>query len=176
MSGHRFINDGRSAIPMGATAEYGCICGKRGTHQAIAFHIADMERPHRSAAPTDEFGGGDTMAHYLPHEPRKPAPTGESLLLARPERPDRALTPEPLPPLPSTQTSIVGACPQCRVGKTTCDLPEIAAWSCGHWIRKHPRSIAEAFQDMLRSAFEAGAVSTTTGESFEIWYQREVLQ
>ena len=173
MSGHRFINDGRSPIPMGATAEYGCICGKRGTHQAIAWHIAEMDRASRTAAPLNDFDGGDTKAHYLPHEPRKPAPTGESPPLSRPELPP---TPEPLPPpSTSTSTSTVDACPQCSVGKPTCDLPEIAAWSCGHWIRKQSRSIAESFQDMLRSAFEAGAVSTTTGESFETWYQREVL-
>jgi hypothetical protein len=160
---------------MGPTAEYACVCGKRGSHHVISFHIAEMERSNRTAAPLDDFESDNTKANYLPHAPRKPAPTGASPPLERPER-ARALTPEPLPPPPSIAPSTVVACPQCGVGKPTCDLPEIAAWTCGHWIRKQARSIAEAFQDMLRSAFEAGAVSTTTGESFEIWYQREVLQ
>jgi len=39
-----------------------------------------------------------------------------------------------------------------------------------------PRSIAESFQDMLRIAYQAGAASAATGEIFETWYQREVLQ
>jgi len=38
------------------------------------------------------------------------------------------------------------------------------------------RSIAELFQDMLRTAFQAGAISASSGETFETWYQREVLQ
>ena len=155
MTRHRFINDGRSPIPMESTAEYTCICGKRGTYEAIERHIAENNLPsyvHESAAPTapygqvadsDNFGGGDTMVHYLPHEPRKPAPTGEALPL---QRPDRPATPAPLPPPPSTSAVA-------------------------------ERSIAELFQDMLRAAFQAGtAAATTTGESFETWYQREVLQ
>jgi hypothetical protein len=39
-----------------------------------------------------------------------------------------------------------------------------------------PRSVAELFQDMLRQAFEAGVVAADSGEAFESWYQREVLQ
>ena len=162
MTRHRFINDGRSPIPMGSTAEYTCVCGKRGTYEALERHITDSNLPLPSYArdgdecdgpPTaphnqlfdhviesDDFGGGDTMAHYLPNAPRKPAPTGESLPLQRPG------TPEPLPPPPSISAA------------------------------DRPRSIAELFQDMLRSAFQAGTASTTTGDSFETWYQREVLQ
>jgi hypothetical protein len=174
---HRFINDGRSPIPMGAVAEYTCICGKRGTYSAIEQHIAEKSDEDVSAAGVvtaryapiddgDEFGGGDTMAHYLPHAPRKPAPTGESLPLQRP-------TPEPLPPPPPTPRE--DTCPLCGIGDPACNLPEIAAWSCGHWIHKRPRSIAELFQDMLRIAYQAGARSGTDGEPFERWYEREVL-
>ena len=157
MTRHRFINDGRSPIPMGSTAEYTCVCGKRGTYEALERHVVESNLPsyardESDGAPTAphnqlfddviESGGfgGDTMAHYLPIEPRKPAPTGESPPLPRPG------TPEPLPPPPSISAG------------------------------DRPRSIAELFQDMLRSAFQAGTASTTTGESFETWYQREVLQ
>jgi|ERR1700674_169153 len=38
------------------------------------------------------------------------------------------------------------------------------------------RSIAEAFQDMLRQSFAAGAAAAKSGELFETWYQREVLR
>jgi hypothetical protein len=174
---HRFINDGRSPIPMGGSAEYACVCGKRGTHAAVERHIAvenDREAvPVESQRPdtdSDNFGGGNTKANYFPHEPRRPAPTGEAPPLQRPDRPE---TPAPLPPPPAT---VVNTCPRCGIGQPTCDLPEISAWSCGHWIEKRPRSIAELFQDMLRSAFQAGAAATMAGESFETWYQREVLR
>lgn len=148
---HRFLNDGRSPIPMGSTAEYTCLCGKRGTYEFIERHITENNVPiyarESDAAPTAPYGqviasddfGGDTMAHYLPHEPRKPASTGEALPL------QRSATPEPLLPIP---TSAV----------------------------ERPRSIAELFQDMLRAAYQAGAVSESSGETFETWYQREVLQ
>jgi hypothetical protein len=163
VSGHRFINDGRSAIPMGSENQYGCICGKRGTKEAIARHIAEQSPVDEDTsgkvvvtADSSDFGG-DTMAHYLPHEPRKPA---------------RLDTPEPLPPPPSTPSK----CPTCQAGEPVADLPEISAWSCGHWIHKYPRSIAELFQDMLRFAFQGGVAAATAGESFETWYQREVLR
>ena len=180
MTRHRFINDGRSPIPMGGTAEYACVCGKRGTHAAIERHIADNsvhdDQDARDAAPTatykqlgdssDDFGGGDTKAHYLPMEPRAPAPPTfnetDSITLTE------------LPPPPSS--AVDEMCRLCGAGAPIADLPEITAWSCGHWIRKRPRSIAELFQDMLRSAFQAGAAATTAGESFETWYEREVLQ
>jgi hypothetical protein len=180
MTQHRFLNDGVSPIPMGSTADYACVCGKRGTYEIIELHIADMAL---ITAPSghpeyiddgDNFGGGDTKAHYLPNEPRKPAPTEEMPPLGRPDRPiRRATSPEPLPPPPETPKA---DCAICGIGLSICDLPEISAWSCGHWIRKRPRSIAESFQEMLRIAYQAGAASAATGEIFETWYQREVLQ
>lgn len=84
---HRFINDGRSPIPMGAAAEYACVCGRRGTRETIELHLAEMEAAIPEAPDNLDdldFGGGDTMAHYLPIEPRKPAPTGEIPPIARP--------------------------------------------------------------------------------------------
>lgn len=172
---HRFINDGRSPIPMGAAADYACVCGKRGTYAVIERHIAETAdvRDAVPAAPydqieIDDFGGGNTKANYLPSEPRRPAPTGESPPLPRPG------TPEPLPPPPAVIRE--DACPTCGNVKSICTLPEISVWACGHWILKRQRSIAEAFQDMLRIAYQAGAASASTGEAFEIWYQREVLQ
>jgi hypothetical protein len=149
---HRFINDGVAPIPMGGTAEYACVCGKRGTYAVIERHVA--AETDREAVPiaqqevdTDAFGG-DTKAHYFPNAPRKPAPTTPRRPTKRPD------TPEPLPPPPST---------------TTADLPEIG-------IPAHPHSIAELFQAMLRAAFQAGTAATTAGETFETWYQREVLR
>jgi len=141
---------------MGSTTQYTCVCGKRGTYEIVERHIVESnlpsyarDVPENDGAPTapydqvidsDDFGGGNTMAHYLPIEPRKPAPTGESPPLPRPG------TPKSLPPPPSIPAA------------------------------DQPHSIAALFQDMLRSAFQAGTESTTTGESFETWYQREVLQ
>ena len=180
MTQHRFINDGRSPIPMGGAAEYACICGKRGAYAAIERHIAENsvhdDRDERDAAPiapydqlvdsSDNFGGGATRAHYLPMAPREPASSTFNEAAA--------ITPPELPPPP--HGAIDEMCRLCGAGATIADLLEITVWSCGHWIHKRPRSIAELFQDMLRSAFQAGAVSTTTGESFETWYEREVLQ
>ena len=86
------------------------------------------------------------------------------------------------PPRAQTPTDITAveareeACPTCGSLDQIADLPEIAAWSCGHWIRRRPASIAEAFQDMLRGAFQAGLAAATSGETFETWYQREVLR
>ena len=176
---HRFINDGRSPIPMGAAADYACVCGKRGSYAVVERHIAEAAehdvRTSNAIPPgpydqleIDDFGGGDTKANYLPNEPRRPAPTGESPPLPRPG------TPEPLPPPPTVIRE--DRCPSCGNVKSICALPEIAVWACGHWILKRPRSIAESFQDMLRIAYQAGAASASTGEAFEIWYQREVLQ
>lgn len=107
-------------------------------------HLADSVPVDDTAVDADvvdvhDFGGG-TMSHYLPNEPRKPAPTGEAAPLRRPA------TPEPLPPPPVDE------------------------------IPRHPPSIAELFQSMLRTAYQAGAASASTGESFETWYEREVLQ
>ena len=53
---------------------------------------------------------------------------------------------------------------------------EIDMWTRDRSIAASTRSIAEAFQDMLRAAHRAGAASAATGETFETWYQREVLQ
>jgi hypothetical protein len=181
---HRFVNDGLSPIPMGATAEYACICGRRGSRRAIERHIAENSAdddeestPVDYAAivvnrpPTDDgdFGGGDTKAHYLPIAPRAPASPAPSV--------DDRPTPPDLPrPLSIFPPSIDDACPICRTGARVADLPEIAVWSCGHWIRRKPQPIAESFQDMLRTAFQAGVAAAASGEVFEIWYQREVLQ
>jgi hypothetical protein len=38
------------------------------------------------------------------------------------------------------------------------------------------QSIAESFQDMLRQAFTAGLAAAQTAETFETWYQREILR
>lgn len=156
---HRFINDGRSPIPMGATAEYACVCGRRGTRESIELHLAEMAAaiPEAPENLDDiDFGGGDTKAHYLPAEPRRPAPTGETPPLPRP----RPLTPEPLPPPPPTRA------PGPLAGGEIGAIPP----------RSASRSIAELFQDMLRIAYQAGVSAAATGETFETWYQREVLQ
>lgn len=171
MSRHRFINDGRSPIPMGGAAEFACICGRRGSRAAVELHIAEAVAAESLARATmeavqidDDFDGGDTKAHYLPMEPREPATSAFG---------EDTPTPTELPPPPrGTEPS----CQLCGEGVTMLDLPEIVAWSCGHWIQKRPRSIAESFQEMLRSAYKAGAAAAATGEPFETWYQREVLQ
>jgi hypothetical protein len=169
---HRLLNDGVSPIPMGATAEYACVCGRRGTRADIEHHVAQAVEERSRENDTDvtiggggDDFGGDTKAHYLPVTPRRPARAS-----APPTFTDAPSAPE-LPPPPRSHV-----CPLCEVGTPLADLPEIAAWSCGHWIRKTPRPIAEAFQDMLRSAYQAGVLSATSGEPFESWYQREVLQ
>lgn len=139
MTRHRFINDGRSPIPMGATAEFSCICGRRGSRAAIEQHIAESTDGVVVTSSADvDFDSGGTKAHYLPVDPRLPASSsfGDA----------DAVTPPELPPPPA--------------------LPEA----------KQLRPIAELFQDMLRSAYQAGVASARTGEPFETWYQREVLQ
>jgi len=55
---------------MGTSAMYACVCGRRGTREAIELHIAGAD----ATGDGDDFGG-DTQAHYLPVEPREPAPT-----------------------------------------------------------------------------------------------------
>jgi len=141
MTRHRFINDGRSPIPMGATAEFACVCGRRGSRAAIEQHIAESTDGIvvNDSRPDGDFDSGGTKAHYLPVDPRPPAPPSSF-------SDADAITPAELPPPPAP----TGA--------------------------KQPRSIAELFQDMLRSAYQAGAASAATGEPFEMWYQREVLQ
>lgn len=175
MTRHRFINDGVSPIPMGATAEYRCVCGKRGTRAVIERHVAENSTEARDDAAIvryassvnsdDDFDGGDTKAHYLPIEPREPAPS--TFAETEPSAPE-------LPPPPPSP--ILDTCQLCQIGVPVADLPEIVAWSCGHWIRKKPQPIAESFQDMLRLAYRAGVQGALSGETFENWYQREVLQ
>jgi hypothetical protein len=162
---HRFVSDGD-------TLRFTCICGIYGTYAAVEQHIGAALAPGARATTDpypsvvvkgDDFGGGNTQAHYLPVSPRAPA---------SPDR-DSDSSVAALPPPPSIDRD---ACPLCANGLPIADLPEIAAWSCGHWIRKRPRPIAEAFQAMLRSAYAAGELSARSGENFESWYQREVLQ
>ena len=180
MTRHRFINNGRSPIPMGGDAKYACVCGKRGTHAAIERHIAESsvldDQDTRDATPTatyeqladnDDFVGGNTMAHYLPMEPRAPAPTPFN------ETDLDSITPTELPP---TSNIIDELCRLCDAGAAIADLHLWIQFPQNQTVISGPRSIAELFQDMLRSAFQAGTVSTATGESFETWYQREVLQ
>ena len=117
---------------------YTCVCGKRGPYTVIERHIAEYAASEKEYAATATYGqlvdsDDDTIAHYLPNEPRRPAPIGES---------------DPLPPIPTSAVD----------------------------DEERPRVIAELFQDMLRAAYQAGAVSASSGESFETWYQREVLQ
>lgn len=177
---HRFLNESRSPIPMGGAATFACVCGRRGTRAAIERHIAESSGSDDSGVidyaieaslsnnADDDFGGGNTKAHYLPVEPRAPAPLFDvDVDVDTP-------TPSVSPPPPSI--SAEGSCPICRAGLQVADLPEIAAWTCGHWIRKRTQSIAASFQAMLRSAFEAGVTAAESGEAFESWYQREVLR
>jgi len=135
---------------MGSTARYACVCGATGSREAIARHIAESE-PNaidegaivRSRLDTDDGFGGDTMAHYLPAEPRRPAP------------------PTPAPPtFPEADPPSI---PELPPPPNLFEVPR-------------PSAIAELFQDMLRTAYQAGVASATSGETFENWYQREVLQ
>lgn len=165
---HRFINNGLGPIPMGGAAEYTCTCGRRGPYTIVERHISEMQEiGEEDTQNGDDFGGGDTKANYLPMTPRAPAnPTPEPSFTETP-------TPPELPPPPATLASTF--CLFCSKGAKLADLPEVAAWSCGHWIRKKPAAIAESFQDMLRLAFAAGVKAAASGETFETWYQSEVL-
>ena len=167
---HRFV-DHIFPSPIGTAAMYACVCGRRGTREAIELHVAGAEA---NADDFDDAFGGDTEAHYLPNEPRVPAPSmtpevdardsGESWITARdgtelhrgPSDRRRHPTPQPLPPVPSGPHPVVEIAP-----------------SVGH---ERGASIAEAFQDMLRQAFDAGISAAASGETFETWYQREVLR
>jgi hypothetical protein len=158
----------------GSTTEFACACGMRGTYEDVLRHVtastaADLSPSLRSQgfpqrivgevtqrvsndddtsvpADSDDFGGGSTKAHYLPNEPKRPA-------LPAPLEVAEGATPSYIEP---EQTST----PVRSRSNTSEPL----------------RSIAEAFQDMLRVAYQAGAASAATGESFETWYQREVLR
>ena len=137
----------------------------------------------------DEDFGGDTKAHYLPAEPRQPAPAAlpcrrlwgclaplnSAGLCTLHFKSQLEGDPPSVPELPPPPPGPSQPCPLCEFGVSITDLPEIAVWSCGHWIKKRSRSIAESFQDMLRSAYQAGVTAATNGETFESWYQREVL-
>jgi hypothetical protein len=154
---HRFINDGISPIPMGASAEYTCICGKRGTRSAIERHIAESavdQDDEVTAIPDDDFGGGNTKAYYFPVEPRGPAPLYSD--------DDDSVLPPPPPVVGATDDATT--LPPPFAAKKPTQAPPVA------------RPIAELFQDMLRTAFEAGVTAGKSGEAFETWYQREVLQ
>jgi hypothetical protein len=130
-------------------------------------------------SPTGESSGvvkssmnfsGNTVPHYLPVELRPPAPpTPPAHAEDLPTKPEGPL-------LLETQPIPLVLCAICQDGMLLADLPEITVWSCGHWTRKKPQSIAESFQDMLRTTFQAGVAAATSGETFETWYQREVLQ
>jgi hypothetical protein len=157
----------------GSTTEFACSCGVRGAYEDVLRHVAasaaaDLPPSLRSQgfpqrivgvgqrvsvdddaaipASGDDFGGGSTKAHYLPNEPKRPA-------LAVPPEVAEGAAPSYIEP----------------------ELTSAPVHS-----RSSPseplRSIAEAFQDMLRVAYQAGAASAATGESFETWYQREVLR
>jgi hypothetical protein len=97
----------------------------------------------------DDFDSDGTKAYYLPNEPRRPA--------------------TPTPPVATIPTAVV---PGCEVEPDRTSAPELPPPPP---IPLRSRTIAESFQDMLRQAFEAGRASSQTGETFEIWYQREVL-
>jgi hypothetical protein len=150
------IGIGATGIPV----EYGCLCGKRGTRDAIEQHVAENQDgivEHGSTIDDESFGG-NTKAHYMPHEPRVPARPANAEpdplddaewidVLGSAARPSRPPTPQPLPPVPSGPHAVLEVLP----------------------------SIAELFQDMLRQAFSAGAAAAVSGETFEHWYQREVI-
>lgn len=147
---------------MGARAEYACVCGKRGTRADIARHVAEADEEqareddsYAVVVDDNNFGTGDTTkAHYLPVAPRQPARAS-----APPTFTDDPSAPElPSPPSPG------GFGIDTIVTENLRD--EVVV----------PRSIAEAFQAMLRIAYQAGVLSATSGEAFESWYQREVMQ
>jgi hypothetical protein len=167
---HHLINDRACWDPLSSFSTdaqgHACACGQSGTFEALALHIAtENSAPERSSGTVRDSSdvNRDTAAHYLPVEPRSPAPAAP--VEDQPTRPEL-----PLLRLP------VNACPTCQIGAQVADLPEVVAWSCGHWTRTKPQPVAESFQDMLRTTFQAGVAAATSGETFETWYQREVLQ
>jgi hypothetical protein len=204
---------------------FACTCGVRGSYEEIVSHVAEYLGPSLksrgfpsaiaqadtaavvvSPVPTDDvdFGGGDTKAHYLPLEPKRPAlpalpnvvePLSRDVTwgavpsYAEPERssaaprPSHHVLPEADPSAAPTRTSRQLATPPTSFVEqdlTPAPLPPTptpnAPVDLAPIVLEPPRSIAELFQDMLRIAYEAGAASAATGEIFETWYQREVLQ
>jgi hypothetical protein len=88
---------------------FSCSCGVKGSYASVMQHIVESTQgesalepsmrslgfPQRIETPVpvdDDFGGGDTKAHYLPNEPK--APAIPAVL------PDPDPTPVPLPPEP----------------------------------------------------------------------------
>lgn len=185
------------------TGEAACVCGVRGNRADVVLHVTNNFHDSAPIAVEDDFDSGATKGHYLPNTPRRPAATrppcrdrgclaplntAGTCTVHFVEGADRPTPPNLPPPPPSprpraqTPTDVTAvetreeACPTCGTIDQIADLPEIAAWSCGHWIRHHPTTIAEAFQDMLRGAYHAGLAAAISGETFETWYQRKVLQ
>jgi len=136
---HRLVTDG--ARPFATRDVYSCICGRHGSYPTIIAHLAEAN----AEAIHDDLDV-DTMAYYVPNEPRAPAPPTTPPIPRRVDTDADAGIPE-LPPPPSPSPS-----------PTTTP------------------SIAEAFQEMLRQAFLAGRATAASGETFEDWYSREVLQ
>lgn len=173
MTRHGLRDDGPFTTIRGSVVEYWCLCGAHHEKRSvIEQHVADCSRAeNRSADATpvdDEDFGGRTEAHYLPVEPRRPAPS------IPPMFGDADTSAPHLPPPPENPRDVY--CQLCGTGRVVANLPEILAWSCGHWIRKQPPSVAEAFQEMLRGAYRAGTAAAASGEAFETWYAREVLR
>ena len=188
----------------GSTTEFACACGVRGTYEDVLRHVtastaAELSpslRSHgfpqriasevvqhapgddcalvaASSVPSsdgDDFGGGDTKAHYLQNEPKRPAlpalpevvePLSNDVAWgATPSYIEPEQTSAPVHPSPLVEPEV--SQPQGRTAPDPAPAPS--------------RSIAEAFQDMLRVAYQAGAAAAATGEAFETWYQREVLR
>ena len=166
---HRFVATSVTPVALGNPPEFWCVCGMSGTYAAIELHVAQCAAQERALddtaivrnAPTDDdFGGGATKAHYLPNAPREPAP-----FFLLPCRPRGCLA-----PLNSAGTCTVHNLAGEPERESAPELPPPPP----NPARAH--SIAESFQDMLRQAFEAGRASNQVGETFETWYQREVLR
>ena len=113
----------------------------------------------------DDFSGGNTRAHYLPVEPRKPART------LPPCRSRGCLA--PLSEIDGIDVCIMHPA-DAAVPRD--DRPSAPALPPPPPIAPRLMSIAEAFQDMLRQTFMAGIAAAQSGETFETWYQREVLR
>jgi hypothetical protein len=156
----------------------------RGTHAAVAWHIAENSpiiprdpvtglTAHQDhyPIPAEDFGEDTTKAHYLPIEPRSPAaptppPPISSTAGVRAIASERAVMEafasaahqEYFPIAQTRRPTLRGSGPT-SIGSDT-----------------SPKTIAELFQDMLRQAYEAGVDAAKSGEAFETWYQREVLR
>lgn len=160
MRAHRL--DTNLVYPVGQAA---CICGRHGNREEILLHIMHHLEDGSPVIVSDDFGGGDTKAHYVPTAPRRPA--------TRPPCRDR----ECLAPL-----NTAGACAVHFAESMSPDAldlltePDPALTPVPDASSRKIPSIAEAFQSMLRSAYLAGSAGAAIGETFETWYQREVLR